>query len=271
MPYVVPGLSSLHDDHLRNTIVSSKVDSCKDSSWVNVEVSGDVSEEKKFGYSFVGTISPTFNIEEAYGFFDSKLLFHGSIDVDARGAIDVDSTLQPKQLFTGAITGYGFSHPGICDMGPSFNVKARLIGTGHSLDAKFTANVVAGNGQYTKFNLPLTLGGSGGGVTNDVSRNPFSGGLSVDPSTIKSNKKRDAGTVLALQLTFECKLASMPSSRHYSILIPNLYTRSTALCESKMMEVSPGRTIVSQLGLSKLAIFLAGMVSQVIRLEATAK
>lgn len=137
MPYVVPGLSSLHDDHLRNTIVSSKVDSCKDSSWVNVEVSGDVSEEMKFGYSFVGTISPTFNIEEAYGFFDSKLLFHGSIDVDVRGAIDVDSTLQPKQLFTGAITGYGFSHPGICDMGPSFNVKARLIGTGHSLDAKF--------------------------------------------------------------------------------------------------------------------------------------
>ncbi|KAJ5696816.1 hypothetical protein N7536_007228 [Penicillium majusculum] len=111
----------------------------------------------KFGYSFVGTISPTFNIVEAYGFFDSKLLFLGSIDVDVRGAIDVDSTLQSKQLFTGAITGYGFSHPGICDMGPSFNAKARLIGTGHSLDAKFTANVIAGNGQYTKSNLPLTL------------------------------------------------------------------------------------------------------------------
>lgn len=72
---------------------------------MNVEVSGDVSEEMKFGYFFVGTISPTFNIEEAYGFFDSKLLFHGSIDVDARGTIDVDSTLQSKQLFTGAITG----------------------------------------------------------------------------------------------------------------------------------------------------------------------
>ncbi|KAJ5412412.1 uncharacterized protein N7487_006771 [Penicillium crustosum] len=88
----VPGLSSLHDDHFRNTIVSSKADSCKDSSWVNVEVSGDVSEEMKFGYFFVGTISPTFNIEEAYGFFDSKLLFHGSIDVDARGTIDAART-----------------------------------------------------------------------------------------------------------------------------------------------------------------------------------
>ncbi|CAG8888331.1 unnamed protein product [Penicillium salamii] len=202
----VPGLSSLHNDNFRNTIVSSKADSCKNSSWMNIEVGGDVSEEMKFGYSFVGTISPTFNIEEAYGFFDSKLLFQGSIDVDVRGAIDVDSTLQSKQLFTGAITGYGFSHPGICDMGPSFNVEARLVGTGHSLDAKFTANVIAGNSQYTTSNLPLTLGGSDGGVTNDVSNNPFSGGLSVDPSATTSKKKRDTGTVLALQLAFESKM-----------------------------------------------------------------
>ncbi|KAJ5400883.1 hypothetical protein N7465_011372 [Penicillium sp. CMV-2018d] len=228
----VPGLSSLHDDHFRNTIVSSKADTCKDSSWVNVEVGGDVSEEMKFGYSFVGTISPTFNIEEAYGFFDSKLLFHGSIDVDIRGAIDVDSTLQSKQLFTGDITGYGFSHPGICDMGPSLNAKARLIGKGHSLDAKFTADVIAGNGQYTKSNLPLTLGGSDGDVTNDVSRNPFSGGLSVNPSVTKSNKKRDIGTVLALQLTFESKMQISVNSFESTLL--NLDSQSLHQIDSFM-------------------------------------
>lgn len=64
-PYVA-SLSSLHNDNFRNTIVSRKADSCKNSSWMNIEVGGDVSEEMKFGCSFVRAISPTFNIEEAY-------------------------------------------------------------------------------------------------------------------------------------------------------------------------------------------------------------
>lgn len=54
-----------------------------------------------------------------------------------------------------------------------------MVGEGHSLDAKFTANVIAGNSQYTTSNLPLTLGGSDGGVKNDVSKDTFSGGLLV--------------------------------------------------------------------------------------------
>ncbi|EKV11292.1 Chitotriosidase-1 [Penicillium digitatum PHI26] len=101
----------------------------------------------------------------------------------------------------------GFSRaPGICALGPSFNVEASLVAKGHSLDTKFTANVIAGNGQYTKSNLPLMLGNPDGHVTNDVSRNPSSGGLSVDPSEKRSNTKRDTGTVLVLQLKFESKM-----------------------------------------------------------------
>jgi chitinase len=206
-----PGLSSLHNENFHNTILSTKADTCKNASWMKVDVGGDITEEMKFGYSFVGTISPTFNIEEAYGFFDSKLLFQGSIAVDTRGVLEIDPSLQAKELFTGSIAGYGFSHPGICDLGPSFNVKARLIGAGHSLDAKFTANVIASNDGYTKSNQPSSLGHSEGGVTNDNARNPFEGHLSVNPTTEPSapsdpRNKRDSGTVLALQLAFESRM-----------------------------------------------------------------
>jgi hypothetical protein len=78
--------------------------------------------------------------------------------------------------------------------------------------------VVAGNHQYTKSNLPLTLGGLDRDVTNDVSRNPSSGGLSVDPSATKSNKKRDTGTVLALQLTLESKMQISPNAFESTLL-----------------------------------------------------
>lgn len=205
------GQSSLRQDDFRSLLAASKgPDDCQTPSFLQVSVGGSIYEEMKFGFSFVGTIAPTFALEEAHGFFDARIMYHGYIDVNARGAINIDSGLNAKPLWDSPISSFGFSHPGICSLRPELNIEARLAGSGYAIDGNFTANFIAGHDltQSSHLNQPLDLGDATGDVTNVVPDTTFTGTLSTETSdTSTSSKKRDLlGTVLAIDLDL---LASM--------------------------------------------------------------
>lgn len=43
--------------------------------FLSVNLEGSIVDRMNFGYTFVGTISPTFHIEEAYGYFDGTTTY----------------------------------------------------------------------------------------------------------------------------------------------------------------------------------------------------
>ncbi|RDW84130.1 uncharacterized protein DSM5745_04456 [Aspergillus mulundensis] len=230
-----PGQFTLSREDFRNTLVAAKgPDSCSEESFLDVKLGGTISEELKFGFSFVGTIAPTFNIEEAHGYFDSRIMYNGFAEVNARGAINIDGGMHNKPLWDSPISAYGFSHPGICSLRPELNIEARLSGTGYAMDGDFTARFVAGNDlrESSRLNQPSALGAASGGVTNSVPGSTFSGKLSTSKADARTGAKdkRDAsthGTVLAIALAaraamniefygFQSTLHVVPSSVVFS-------------------------------------------------------
>lgn len=203
------GFGKLRNADFDQLLIAEKgPDSCSDDTFMRVNVGGSITEKMKFGFTFVGTISPEFKIEEANGFFDTKISYQGSIDVNTRGNLDLKG-LSSKALFRNDISKYGFSHPGICSFKPELNIQARVIGSDYNLDADFTANFAAGNdpSHYTLFNQPLSLGDASGGVTNEVMDEAFTGGLSISASSSSGKRKQPGeGTVLGIELLSEATM-----------------------------------------------------------------
>ena len=131
----------------------------KDGSFLNVKVKGKVNLRVRFGFTFVGTISPTFRLEEAYGFFDSSVVHDGSVEFDGRGKINIQGNqFKQKSILPNPLKNYEFSHPGIVTLRPELDILATMIGEGE-LDGKFTADFAGGNEDtFTTFNQPKGLG-----------------------------------------------------------------------------------------------------------------
>ncbi|PIG87825.1 hypothetical protein AARAC_011883 [Aspergillus arachidicola] len=206
------GVSSLRRDKFNNLLIASKgPDSCPSPSFLEVDIGGDIQEDIRFGFSFVGTISPTFQLEEAHGFFDTRILYDGFVKVNARGTLNIDNSLDEKDLWTSPISSFGFSHPGICSFRPELNIGARLAGTGHEIDADFTANFIAGNDltQSTRLNQPLKLGSPTGRVTDIVPNDAFEGNVvtdSMSSSSLSTRKRATDDTVLAIGLNLKASM-----------------------------------------------------------------
>lgn len=189
------GESSLRKSHFNQLLVadSSEGKHCdKDDGFMKVSLGGTVVDSMNFGFSFVGTISPTFNIEEANGFFDSGITYQGSIRIDAKGSVNIDGGLPSAPLFSTPITQYAFNHPGICSFAPALNIQTRLTGSG-DLDGEFFAYFIGGNDGMSRLNQPSDLGAITGSVTNQVLDVTFSGDVSTSNSSSSKRKRQQNG------------------------------------------------------------------------------
>ena len=171
---------SMHIDDVNALLIGvGKNDKCKsdsDDGFLSVKVTGKVDVRMRFGFTFVGTISPNFHLEEAYGFFDSAVEHDGTLEFDGRGKLSMhDETFKQKSILSSPLTAYGYSHPGIVSLGPELDIQATVIGEGE-IDGKFGAQFIAGNGDtFTTYNQPKELGDIAGGPGNDIPVDAFTG------------------------------------------------------------------------------------------------
>lgn len=173
-----------------------------DDGYLKMDISGTLHEQLEFGYTFVGTISPTFSMQEAYGYYDTNLQLTGALNFNGKGYLSVPAGMAGANFFTSPVSAWGFSHPGICNFGPWVNVEVQMIGEGE-IDGDFTANFIIGNDGVVSDSLPTSTGGHSGDVSNALLSDTFSGALTLPSSSASSNKKRQSsgidGTVLGLR------------------------------------------------------------------------
>lgn len=84
-----------------------------DDGFLSINLEGSVSASMRWGYTMVGTISPTLNLEEAHGFFDAAIGSDVRLFVDGSGSLSIDGTVPVTELFgKEGITDFGWSQPG---------------------------------------------------------------------------------------------------------------------------------------------------------------
>jgi chitinase len=172
-----------------------------DDGFVKMDISGTLHEELEFGYSFVGTISPTFSIEEAYGYYDTSLTLTGALNFNGKGYFSVPAGMAGANMFSSPVSAWGFSHPGICDFGPWVNIEVQMTGEG-AIDGDFTANFIIGNDGPVSDSLPTSTGSHSGGVSNQLLSDSFSGALTLPSSSSSSSQKRQSSDATILALRF---------------------------------------------------------------------
>ncbi|PHH89142.1 hypothetical protein CDD83_6593 [Cordyceps sp. RAO-2017] len=182
----------------------------RDDGYLKIDMSGFLQEELEFGYTFVGTISPTFKIEEAYGYYDTRLNMNAKLNFNGKGHLSVPEGMAFAELFKSPVSAWGFSHPGICDFGPQITSAVQMTGQG-DINGDFSTNFVIGNDGVVRDSLPksTTPSDHSGGVSNILFTDAFSGKLTL-PSSSKGRRRStaDGDTVLALHFltTSEMKL-----------------------------------------------------------------
>lgn len=173
-----------------------------DDGYLKMDISGWLREDLKFGYTFVGTISPTFSIEEAYGYYDMSLQVTGALNFNGKGYLSIPADMAGTNFFSSPVSAWGFSHPGICDFGPWVNIEVQMAEEGE-INGDFTANFIIGNDGVVSDSLPTLTGSHSGGVSNSLLSDHFSGALTLPSSSASSSKKRQSsggdGTILALR------------------------------------------------------------------------
>lgn len=199
----------LSKDNIKVTLSGEQKEKCTakgDDGFLNMDIAGKMYEDLEFGFTFVGTIAPTFHIEEANGYYDTSISFNAQLTFDGKGSLDIPAGLESQKLFHSPVSAWGFSHPGICDFGPTVNVEVAMTGKGN-IDAKFTAAFSIANSNAVTDSLPTGTGPHDGGVFNKLVSNAWSGDLSLptklQPHSIKKARAASPGTgstILALRL-----------------------------------------------------------------------
>lgn len=90
-----------------------------DDGFLSVRLEGSASALMRWGYTMVGTISPSLSFEEAHGFFDASVASQGQLFVDGSGALDIEGSVPVTQLFgASGVTDFGWSQPGYLSCSP---------------------------------------------------------------------------------------------------------------------------------------------------------
>lgn len=201
-PYIL-GQGSLKKSNFDTLLSGESPEKCSttdDDGFLKADISGSLLETLEFGYTFVGTISPTFQMVEANGYYDTSFQMTGALNFNGKGYLSVPAGMSPANLFNSPVSAWRFSHPGICDFGPQVNIEVQMTGEG-DIDGDFSANFIIGNDGTVTDSLPTSLGAHLGGVSNSLLDNPFSGKVTL-PSSSSSKRRRASasdGTVLALR------------------------------------------------------------------------
>ncbi|GJC92737.1 mutanase [Colletotrichum higginsianum] len=85
---------------------------CGGNGFLSVNLKGSVTSALRWGFTMVGTISPSLKFEEAYGFFDVDMSLAGTLSFDGRGELGILGRLGSQQLFDEHISDFGWAHPG---------------------------------------------------------------------------------------------------------------------------------------------------------------
>lgn len=139
-----------------------EVHGCKDSGWLNIDLKGSMSSGIRFGYGFVGTISPSLRLEEVHRFFHSNPRMDARLSFDGKGILDIDhyGSLQ-RELLSSPITDFEPYHPSIISFSPQLNADISIVGQGE-IDAKFTMHFETASGSTLMTNAPLSIREFGG-------------------------------------------------------------------------------------------------------------
>ncbi|KAL4812489.1 bacteriodes thetaiotaomicron symbiotic chitinase [Aspergillus spinulosporus] len=151
--------------------------SSSDDGFLKMDISGTLHEELEFGYSLTLT---------------------GALNFNGKGFFSVPAGMAGAKMFSSPVSAWGFSHPGICNFGPSANVEVHLTGEGE-INGDFTANFIIGNDGAVTDSLPTSTGSHSGGVSNQLLSNPFSGALTLPSSSSSKKRQSSDATILALR------------------------------------------------------------------------
>ncbi|KAI0132937.1 glycoside hydrolase family 18 protein [Xylariales sp. AK1849] len=167
-----------------------------EDGYMSMYLEGTASSALRWGVTMVGTISPTLNFEEAYGFFDADMTLTAALMMNGQASIQIDGSTKQSSLFASDISNFAYSEPGIVSFKPKMNVETSLQGQGTiNVDARLTFQT--GTDEYARTNAPLSLGDLSGDVLNLAVRNAWDGyvdgSLSSGTSTVG---KRASGEIL---------------------------------------------------------------------------
>lgn len=210
-PSSLNGVGAIRKENIHVSLSGEQREKCPgkaDDGFLDMSISGKMHENLEFGFTFVGTISPTFHMEEANGFYDTNMDFNAQLDFDGKGHMDVPAGMAPKKLFSSPVSAWSFSHPGICSFGPKLNVEVEMTGKGE-IDAKFSAAFAIANAEAMTDGLPTSTGPHKGGLFNKLLSNAWSGDVSLpakpEPEQHNGKERRDVSpdaagiTVLGLR------------------------------------------------------------------------
>ncbi|KAI5203118.1 glycoside hydrolase, partial [Aureobasidium subglaciale] len=170
---------------------------CAGDGFLKVGLSGSISSSIKWGVTLVGTISPSFQLEEAYSYFDSNPQLSGTLSFNGKGKIDIEGGLPDEQLFSSPITNYEFSHPGIVSFKPQLQVSVELAGSGE-IDGDFEVDFRHGSQATLRTNAPLSISDFGGSPAGKNPTDPFRG-------DVTGNGTSD-GTLFGMKMIMETSL-----------------------------------------------------------------
>ncbi|KAJ6019259.1 hypothetical protein N7522_001326 [Penicillium canescens] len=152
------------------------VHGCSNAGFMKVNLKGSMTDRLRFGSSMVETISPELSLKEAYTFFDTSIRMEGTLDVDAKGTLNINN--QPslvENLLADPITNFQASHPGSISFSPEFNAEVAMVGQGE-IDAKFTMKFESMSDGSLKTNAPPHLGDfSGSAMLESTVKDPVDG------------------------------------------------------------------------------------------------
>ncbi|KAJ0346384.1 hypothetical protein KNSL1_007491 [Colletotrichum chrysophilum] len=179
---------------------------CEDDGFLKISLSGSMSNKMRFGFTLVGTISPTLSVEEAYGYFDSDLLMSATLSFDSKGVLDINSgDGVARDMFSSAITNFEASQPGIVSFSPSLNCEVSLRGSG-AIDAQFDVDFELASSETLRTNAPPGLRYFSGAVKDKRISNAASGYLSVPDDSASSTKRATGGSfnsIFAMNMVLE--------------------------------------------------------------------
>ncbi|KAJ0322115.1 hypothetical protein Brms1b_002330 [Colletotrichum noveboracense] len=179
---------------------------CEDDGFLKISLSGSMSNKMRFGFTLVGTISPTLSVEEAYGYFDSDLLMSATLSFDSKGVLDINSgDGVARDMFSSAITNFEASQPGIVSFSPSLNCEVSLRGSG-AINAQFDVDFELASSETLRTNAPPGLGDFSGAVKDKRTSNAATGYLSVPDDSASSTKRATGGSfnsIFAMNMVLE--------------------------------------------------------------------
>ncbi|RMJ21663.1 Glyco_18 protein [Aspergillus sp. HF37] len=167
-------------------IVNEELD-CGDEAYLKIESDGECQTKAKFGFTMIGSLQPL-SFEQAYGFIDLKFDLDTTVKVTGNSGMDTEYKTNPAHIVPNSDV--IFSHPGIVNFKPSFDIQIGIKAKEASFSGDFTAHMRAGtdpalNSGWIRQTFPTSAGGTRGGVKAYSVSDSFEGHMKTDDGEVE--------------------------------------------------------------------------------------